>query len=110
MFVLAVLAPSPVYAATLAVPTQHATIQAAINAAQPGDTVEVAAGTYPQAIDLNGKDLILVGLGGSAATLITGAIPLKNAFESAALSIERCNALRTFSSAKAGTELGKWTR
>jgi cysteine-rich repeat protein len=33
-------------AATLSVPADHATIQAAVNAALPGDTVEVSTGTY----------------------------------------------------------------
>lgn len=34
------------FAATLNVPAQHATIQAALNAAQPGDTILIAAGNY----------------------------------------------------------------
>ncbi len=37
---------TPVGAATINVPGDYSTIQAAINAASPGDTIEVAAGTY----------------------------------------------------------------
>ena len=36
----------PVQAATINVPADYATIQAAVNAANPGDTIIVAAGTY----------------------------------------------------------------
>jgi hypothetical protein len=42
----------PAVAATLRVPEDHKTIQAAIDAAQPGDTILVAAGKYPERIRL----------------------------------------------------------
>ncbi len=44
----------PAAAATLTVPAQYATIQAAINASQSGDTVLISDGTYtgPGDVDL----------------------------------------------------------
>lgn len=47
-------------AAKLKVPSQFATIQDAVNAAQPGDVIEVSAGTYPEHVVVSGKsDLVL---------------------------------------------------
>ncbi len=60
-FALSLGALTPAFAATLTVPAQHATIQAAINAAANGDTVLIADGTYsgPGDVDLDfgGKNL-----------------------------------------------------
>ena len=62
------------HAATLNVPTQYATIQAAVNAAASGDTVLVAAGTYSGAgnrdIDFKGKNLTVISSAGAASTII----------------------------------------
>jgi parallel beta-helix repeat protein len=54
--------------ATINVPTNHSTIQAAINAANPGDTINVSAGTYNENIDIN-KSINLVGAGADVTTI-----------------------------------------
>lgn len=56
----------------LNVPTDYATIQAAIDDAQSGDTVLVDDGTYNEAIDLLGKAITLESVNGAATTIIDG--------------------------------------
>jgi hypothetical protein len=57
-------------AATIRVPVDQPTIQAAINAAAQGDTVLVAAGTYQEQIDFLGKAINVVSEGGPGVTVI----------------------------------------
>ena len=45
-------------------------IQAAVDIAASGDTIQVEAGTWDEAVVIDGKDLSIVSEGGSAATLI----------------------------------------
>jgi Ca2+-binding RTX toxin-like protein len=48
------------------------TIQAAVDAAQPGDTILVAPGTYNENVTISTNGLTLVSLDGSGATTIVG--------------------------------------
>lgn len=59
-------------AATIRVPQDFASIQAAIQAAQTGDVIEVSAGTYVETIDFLGKSIIVRAVGAVDATVIDG--------------------------------------
>ena len=64
--------PSPydTKAATIHVPADQPTIQAAIDAAADGDTVLVAPGTYYEDINFHGKIITVTSEQGAAATVI----------------------------------------
>jgi parallel beta-helix repeat protein len=56
--------PARAAAETLLVPQVHATIQAAVDAAADGDTIQVKGGTYAEAVLISGKtNLVLTGKG-----------------------------------------------
>jgi hypothetical protein len=67
---LMVVLVSAAEAQTLHVPDEYGTIQDAINEALAGDEIEVAPGTYFEAINFNGKAIRLYSSGGPAVTTI----------------------------------------
>ncbi len=73
LFLLAAL---PVLATTIHVPADEPTIQAGIDAADPGDVVQVAAGVYTGAgnldLDFSGKDISVIGSGSESCIIELG--------------------------------------
>jgi hypothetical protein len=64
--------PASTEAATIRVPADAATIQRAIDAAAPGDTVLVSAGTYVENITFRGKAITVASEEGPEVTIIDG--------------------------------------
>ena len=54
----------------LNVPGDHATIQAAIDAAEDGDAVLVGPGTYTEQLDLRGRAIVVTSSGGPEDTIV----------------------------------------
>jgi hypothetical protein len=71
-FSSASLLAAPQGGATLLVPAQYATIQAAISAAPSLATILVDPGTYNEVLDLLGKDVEVIGVAGPEFTVIDG--------------------------------------
>ena len=57
---------------TINVPANQPTIQAAINAANNGDTILVAPGTYIENLNFKGKAITVTSSGGAAVTIVDG--------------------------------------
>lgn len=62
----------PAISAKWNVPGNFPTIQAAINAASPGDTIVVAPGKYVENLRFNGKSVTLQSTAGATKTIIEG--------------------------------------
>jgi parallel beta-helix repeat protein len=58
---------------------QYTTIQAAVNAAQPGDTILIPPGTYSENVLVN-KSLIIKSSGGADTTTVKAAVPSSDVF------------------------------
>jgi len=59
---------------SLQVPAEYASIQAAIDAASPGDTVVVAPGVYRENLDFMGKGITVTGRQPADATMVAATI------------------------------------
>jgi hypothetical protein len=66
-------------AAVIDVPADASTIQAAINAADDGDTVRVAPGTYAVNLDYKGKSVCVTSASGPEVTILMPAVPSQHA-------------------------------
>ncbi len=74
--VLLLVAASVAYSATIDIPADYTTIQGGLNAAQTGDTILVAPGTYIENITFLGKDVVLLSELGPDSTIIDGSEPI----------------------------------
>lgn len=63
---------APAEGAKLKVPADYATIQAAVNAANAGDIVEVSSGTYFETVSISANDLTLRAKSGHTVTIDAG--------------------------------------
>jgi len=71
IFIAILFSATTAFAATINVPLNQPTIQAAINAASPGDTIQVAAGTYVEDLEIpeSTTNLELAGAGVGVSTI-----------------------------------------
>ena len=78
--ILSIIAsPTKAFSATTYVPDNHPTIQAAVNAANPGDTIIVKDGTYVENVDVN-RSLTIQSENGADLTIVQAANPDGNVF------------------------------
>jgi parallel beta-helix repeat protein/predicted outer membrane repeat protein len=75
VLVLSIALPVAGIAATIHVPADHSSIQQAIDATGPGDTVLVGPGTYWENISFNGKAITVTSSDGPMKTYIDGSSP-----------------------------------
>ncbi|MBE0647448.1 MAG: DVUA0089 family protein [Bacteroidales bacterium] len=72
------------WSADIHVPADYGTIQAAINAANPGDNIIVAAGNYTEQLTIN-KSLDLIGAGEATTTITAPAVRAGSVTEGATI-------------------------
>ncbi|HDN68661.1 MAG TPA: hypothetical protein ENG23_03670, partial [Methanomicrobia archaeon] len=75
LLVALALAPAAVSAATIYVPDDYTTIQQAMNASSPGDTIVVRDGTYTENVDVSKQRLTIRSENGPATTTVQAANP-----------------------------------
>ena len=68
-------------AATIYVPDDYSTIQAAVDAASPGDTILVASGNYTENIDVSTANLTIQSENGANSTIVQAANTTDHVFE-----------------------------
>ena len=73
--------------ATIYVPDSYPTIQAAVDAASPGDTIIVRDGTYTENIDVNKDHLTIQSQSGAEVTIVRAANPNDHVFSITADSV-----------------------
>jgi len=82
-FLAIVVAPSagasPMTHSVLKVPSQYSTIQGAINAARPGDTIQIGPGTYVEQLSVH-KTLTITGAGAGKTTIESPAVVTPDPF------------------------------
>jgi len=64
--------------ATIYVPDNYSTIQAAVDAASPGDTIIVYPGTYNENVDVNKDHLTIKSENGADSTIVEAANSIEN--------------------------------
>lgn len=72
IFVVMMALSSMAMSATINVPKDYSTIQAAIDASVNGDTVLVSSGTYVENLNFKGKAITVKSTGGASQTIIDG--------------------------------------
>jgi nitrous oxidase accessory protein NosD len=89
---------TPVSAKTILVPGDYSTIQAAINAAEPGDLIQVGPGTFTENITLDQKSSLTIEGTGANQTILQGASDQKSGFlitKSKAITVRNFTITRT---------------
>ena len=85
---LTALISSEAFSATIYVPDNYNTIQAAVDAASPGDMIIVRDGTYTENVDVNKDHLTIKSENGAEVTIVQAANPKDHVFKVTAPYVE----------------------